>query len=172
MRRSVPEWPAIKPTTPFQSIPLLEIRHVNGTVTKLNQSAAILRYVGRLTAAGLYPHDILQAALVDQIVDGCEDAFLTIGHTMRMADGEEKKAAREAALPAMHVKLAALEACCASERHAVGSCLTIADCKIAFLAGLASGNIDHIPTTTLDGYPKLRGIIAHVQAAVAERAAK
>lgn len=56
-------------TLAFGQVPLLE---VDGT-HKLVQSAAILRYLGKLS--GLYPEDPLVAAKVDAILDQETDAF-------------------------------------------------------------------------------------------------
>ena len=53
---------SLKPSLPFQQIPVLE---VNGT-TVISQSYAILRYCG--TLSGLVPSDPLEAAKVDTIL--------------------------------------------------------------------------------------------------------
>ena len=61
-----PSWPAMKPTTPFGSLPLLEVDGVT-----LTQSNAILSFVGKM--AGLYPEDPLQAALMESAMCAVED---------------------------------------------------------------------------------------------------
>ncbi len=60
-RVSHAEWPAIKPTTPFGQVPVLE---VDGK--QLAQSGAIERYAAKL--AKLYPEDPWEAAQVDMHV--------------------------------------------------------------------------------------------------------
>jgi glutathione S-transferase len=52
------DWPALRESTPFQSLPVLE---VDGQV--IAQSNTINRYLGKL--AGLYPKDDWQAARVE-----------------------------------------------------------------------------------------------------------
>ena len=53
------DWPRRKPSTPFGSLPVLE---VDGAI--VTQSNGINRYVGKL--ADLYPSDPWQAALCDE----------------------------------------------------------------------------------------------------------
>lgn len=54
------EWPALKPKTPYLSLPLISIDGV-----EYAQSQAILKYIGKLT--GLYPTDPKDALLVDEV---------------------------------------------------------------------------------------------------------
>jgi len=82
------EWPTLRDTAPFQSLPTLE---VDGQV--IAQSNTINRYVGKL--AGLYPKDDWQAALVDEVMDAVEDITTRIGTTFTL-EGDAKKKAREA----------------------------------------------------------------------------
>src|SRR5919108_97647 len=65
-RVASPEWPALKPSMPFQALPVLE---VDGIV--VTQSNTINRYVGKL--AGLYPADPLEAAFCDEVMDAVEE---------------------------------------------------------------------------------------------------
>lgn len=53
---------------PFGQLPVLE---VNGGETKLAQSGAIMRYIGKLS--GLYPNCPIKAAKVDAIIDQQND---------------------------------------------------------------------------------------------------
>lgn len=80
------QWPTIKPTTPFGSVPVL---HVDDEV--LAQSDAILRYVGRLT--GLYPEDPLDAFRVDVFIDAMNDAYLA-AFQYRGTDKDQLREAR------------------------------------------------------------------------------
>lgn len=41
------DWPALKPTTPFGSLPVSEITNDDGTKSKLGQSLSIARFLGR-----------------------------------------------------------------------------------------------------------------------------
>src|SRR6266550_4247202 len=60
------DWPRRKPSTPFGSLPVLE---VDGAI--VTQSNGINRYVGKL--ADLYPSDPWQAALCDEAMEAVED---------------------------------------------------------------------------------------------------
>ncbi|CAM9781330.1 unnamed protein product [Ectocarpus sp. 12 AP-2014] len=60
------QWPTLKPTLPYQQMPVLE---VDGAV--IPQSMAILRYVGKM--GNLYPTDPIQAAFADSATDAVSD---------------------------------------------------------------------------------------------------
>jgi len=64
------EWPALKPKTPFGSLPTLEI---DGRKVTLAQSKAIARYLGN--EFNLIPKDHILAAKADSLVDGHADVF-------------------------------------------------------------------------------------------------
>ena len=85
-RIAAANWPARKPSTPFGSLPVLE---VDGQL--ITQCNTINRYVGKL--ADLYPTDPWQAALCDEIMDAVEDIDTQVGATFNMSE-EEKKIAR------------------------------------------------------------------------------
>ncbi|CAN0187668.1 unnamed protein product, partial [Phaeothamnion confervicola] len=57
------------------------------------ESAAILRYVGKLTH--LYPDDHLKAAQVDEVVDAMRDAIALLIPSLLEKDEQKKKAMRE-----------------------------------------------------------------------------
>jgi glutathione S-transferase len=58
----------------FGQVPLLEVTLQDGTIHKLVQSAAILRYLGILM--GVYPtNDPITAAMIDAALDAENDAF-------------------------------------------------------------------------------------------------
>jgi len=61
-------WTAIKPSTPFGQLPVLEIDGGRATVA---QSIAICRYLAN--EFSLVPKDHIQAARADMLVDGKED---------------------------------------------------------------------------------------------------
>jgi glutathione S-transferase len=66
---------------PFGSVPVLYIED-NDVTTTIAQSPTIMRYAGKL--CGMYPEDPTAAALVDQVVDGANDATAKV-----MAAGKE-----------------------------------------------------------------------------------
>ena len=63
------DWPAMKPTTPCGSLPVLKLK--DGT--QIGQAKTILRFLGK--AHGYYPKDPKQGAAVDMLVDQMEDVW-------------------------------------------------------------------------------------------------
>ena len=82
------DFPEVRKTTPLNQVPTL---HVNDL--QITQSAAIARYVGKLT--GLYPEDHLQALLCDEVMGALEDLNIKLVATFGMK-GDALKNAREA----------------------------------------------------------------------------
>ncbi|MCA9637903.1 MAG: glutathione S-transferase family protein [Myxococcales bacterium] len=140
VRVRFPEWAALKPLTPFGSIPTLE---VDGEV--LAHSNTINRYVGRLT--GLYPEDALQAAFCDEAMDAIEEATALVSATMGIRDPIALKAAREALLEPLTRALRNIDRRLAARGDFLADGrLTVADLKaFVWLGDLASGRLDHIP---------------------------
>jgi len=146
------DWPALKPTTPFGSLPILELPGQ----PPLAQSIAILTLIGR--RHGLHPSDLFEAARHEAIMQHAEDLRASITPTLRISDAAEKKAARESfaanVLPtwARHAE---------QQVHADGpffggAALQVADLKLYMIVRwFKSGMLDHIPTDVLDGFPKL-----------------
>jgi glutathione S-transferase len=147
------DWPALKPKTPFGSMPTFELQ---GRPV-LAQSNAILVYVGR--THGLHPADAFEAARHEAMMAHVEDLRMHLGATLRMADAE-KKATREA-LAADYIPAWAAS----SERQIGdgpffgGAALNVVDLKINLIVRwLSSGKIDHIPATILAPYTKLNRV--------------
>ena len=89
----------------FGQVPALEVTGADGKSTMLLQSAAILRYVGKLGGGSksLYPADPLQAALVDALIDEEKDmsagsSMLKYGARHGLDLSEETKATAAAAI--------------------------------------------------------------------------
>jgi glutathione S-transferase len=149
------DWTALKPTTPYGSLPLLEIpgRPV------LAQSNAILVYVGR--EHGLHPRDNFEAARHESMMHHVEDLRVTISPTMRMSDEEEKRKARvklaETSIPAWATHA---EGQVRSDGPFFGgAAIHVVDLKLYVVVHwLRGGVLDHIPATVLDPYPKLNRI--------------
>src|SRR3954466_10390081 len=88
-RLSRDQWMALKPSTPFGSLPLFELP---GSPV-LAQSNAILVLIGR--RYGLHPKDDVEAARHEAIMSYVEELRAHVTPTMRMTDEAEKKKARE-----------------------------------------------------------------------------
>src|SRR5262249_2065179 len=79
------EWAAMKPTTPFGSLPVLELPGK----PPLAQSNAILVLIGR--KPGGPPTDDCGAGRHEAILQHCEDLRVRVGATMRMPDDEKQR---------------------------------------------------------------------------------
>src|SRR5262245_59132039 len=154
VRIAGPNWAALKPTTPFSSLPILE---VPGRAP-LAQSIAILVYIGR--EHDLHPKDNFDAARHEAIMQHVEDLRAALTPSMRMRD-PERQSAREA-LVASYLPSWAANA----EKHILGdgpffagSKLHVADLKLHMaVRWFARGGVDHVPATIFAAYPKLNRI--------------
>ena len=88
IRVSFPEWKDMKATTPYGSLPMLEM---NGKVYA--QSEPILRFVGK--KAGLYPTDDLCALKVDELMAATHDAIMSVSASVRETDEDRKAEMRK-----------------------------------------------------------------------------
>jgi len=154
------DWSAVKPTTPFGSLPTLALK--DGTV--LTQQRALLRFVGKQT--GLYPPEsepVLQAR-VDELMDATEDL---VGKTFAAGKGLEKAAMEAARAEATTTgptaqllgRIDEYIAAHGSGGCAVGGTMTVAD---LFLWGvtsmIVSGVYDGVPTTVMEPFPSIQGV--------------
>jgi prostaglandin-H2 D-isomerase / glutathione transferase len=145
------DWPALRDTMPYQSMPVLE---VDGKV--IAHSNTINRYLGKL--AGLYPKDEWQAALVDEVMDAVEDISHKISSTFTL-EGEARKKAREAlaagAIPRYLQQFEARLKAGGGEWF-VEKRLTVADLKcFLWVRWIKSGALDHIPADIVDRHAPL-----------------
>jgi len=83
------EWAALKPTTPFGSVPVLEVEGH----PPIAQSNAILALIGRLH--GLHPSDPYEAARHEAVMCAVEDLRALVAPSGRLPDAE-KRSVREA----------------------------------------------------------------------------
>ena len=144
-------WPDFKASTPFGSLPVLEIEG-RGTLAQTN---AILTFVGR--SHGLHPQDNWDAAQHEALMSACEHLRHQISATIHLEDEEEKKSAREA-LAAGPLPLfgRSVEAQLGDGPFVAGQKINVADIKIYMvLRWVISGGIDHIPATAFSNYPRL-----------------
>ena len=140
------DWPSKKASTPFGSLPVLE---VDGQA--ITQSNGINRYVGKL--ADLYPSDPLQGLLCDEVLEAIEDIETKIGATFNLSD-EDKKRERarlvEGPLALFLTRIQELLVAHGGE-YLAGGRLSVADLRtFVWIRRLRSGILDHIPKDLAD----------------------
>eukprot|EP01134_Creolimax_fragrantissima_P006571 CFRG6571T1 len=150
------DWPTLKPTFPFQQVPILE---VNGTV--YTQSYSMLRYAGKL--AGLYPEDPEKALRVDEVAHVVDDMLAKVTATLYIRDEAAKKAERErltnVVFPAT-VKV--LEGYAANGYFS--DKISIADIAMYEIVGLVrSGLIDHVDKELFESFPNIVALVNTVE---------
>jgi glutathione S-transferase len=132
----------VRKTTPLGLVPVLE---VDGVV--VTQSDAITRYAGKL--AGLYPTDVFQALLCDEVLDAVEDANVKLGTTFGLTGDALKDARTSFVTGPLTLYLGWLQTQLQAHggNYFADARLTIADLKVfVFVRGINSGNLDHVPT--------------------------
>jgi len=146
-------WQALKPTSPYGALPILEL----AGRPPLAQSNAILAYVGR--GHGLHPTDPWDAARHEAILAAVEELRVAIGPSGKVADPAEKKKARE------ELASGYLQAWGHSLEQQItgpfvaGERICVADIKLfQILTSFKKGVLDHIPTSVFSAFPKLEGV--------------
>ena len=145
------EWLALKPTTPFGSVPVLEMPGK----APLAQSNAILVLIGR--QYGLHPKDDFEAARHEAMMCHVEDLRGAVGPTLRITDESEKKKAREALVATFLPKWAEqAEKQIGDGPLFGGTQVHVVDLKIHMaVRWFLGGKVDHIPATIFSAFPKL-----------------
>jgi len=148
------DWPAMKETTPYGQLPLLEI---DGHAP-LAQTNAILVLIGR--RHGVHPADDFEAARHEGMMQHVEDLRAAVSPTIRMVD-PERKAAREAlvagTLPAWG-RFAERNITGAGPFFA-GDKANVVDVKLHMaVRWFLGGNVDYIPATIFSGFPRLMAV--------------
>jgi len=145
------DWPAMKASTPFGAMPVLEMPGKPA----LAHSNAILVFIGRQHR--LHPTDAFEAARHESLMCAVEELRHTITPTLRIADAELKRRAREA-LAANELRAwgAQVERQLGKGPFVGGATLQVADLKLYMVVRwLTTGTLDHVPTTVFDDCPKL-----------------
>jgi glutathione S-transferase len=145
------EWPALKPKTPFGSLPIFEMPGQ----PPLAQSNAILVLIGRKW--GLHPEDVFEAARHEAMMEHVEDLRANVGPSLRITDEAEKKKAREA-LVANYFPVWGANA----EKHLGegpffgGSSIHVVDFKLYMaVRWFSGGKVDYVPPTIFADFKKL-----------------
>jgi glutathione S-transferase len=146
------DWAALKPTTPFGSVPVLELPGK----PPLAQSNAILVLIGR--RHGLHPADDFEAAQHEALMAHVEDLRHNVGPTLFIKDEEQKLARRqELATGYLPTWAAATERQLGEGPFVAGAKLNVVDLKLFMVVRwFATGTVDHIPATVFDASPKLK----------------
>ncbi|CAD7700301.1 unnamed protein product [Ostreobium quekettii] len=151
----------LKPSLPYGQVPVLE---VDGEV--IAQGLAQLCYAGKL--AGLYPEDPVVAMRVDEALCAGEDMSATLRPSFFEKDEAKKLEMRKALAEETLPKWLGMMEKRYSARPGDYSCgeeMTVADLAIySFGSWMKMGVLDGIPTSILDPYPTLCGIIEKVGA--------
>lgn len=144
-----PDWPALKPTTPYGSMPVFEIPGK----PPLAHSNAILAFVGR--THGLHPKDEFEAARHEGMMAYVEELRHHVGPTLRMQGDEKQKAREQLASTYLPQWAATVEKQLGDGPFFAGKDLNVVDLKL-FMAyrWFASGNVDHIPANIFAAFPK------------------
>jgi glutathione S-transferase len=145
------DWPALKPTTPFGSLPFFEVPG-HGV---FGQSNAILVLIGR--RHGLHPNDDFEAARHEALMAHVEDLRAAIAPSQRMKDEAQRKQAREALAETYLPQWAKhAEEKLGAGPFVAGDKIHVADVKLYMaLRWIARGTLDHIPATSFSRHTKL-----------------
>lgn len=140
-RISFPEFGEMRQSTPFNSVPVLEI---DGA--PITQTNAIGRYVGKM--AGLYPEDDLQSLYCDEVMSAYEDISHHIVQTFGLED-DELQVAREKLVDGwLTTFLCGIDQLLTrgGGEYFADNRLTMADLKsFVQTRSLMAGRLDHIP---------------------------
>ncbi|WNC72515.1 glutathione S-transferase family protein [Thalassotalea psychrophila] len=137
-----PDFPQEAAKTPLGQVPVLYVDDV-----LITQSSAILRYAGKLTH--LYPTDLYQALICDEVIDVAEDIINKIVPTMFLEGDAQKAAREELAQTGLPKYLSYIESKLVQQggQYFAENKLSIADLKVMSIIGwLNSGGLDHLPT--------------------------
>jgi glutathione S-transferase len=145
------DWPALKPKTPFGSLPIFELPGH----PVLAQSNAILVLIGR--QYGLHPKDDFEAARHEAILEYVEELRANMTPTLRISDEAEKKKARDALVASYLPNWGAnVEKQLGDGPFFAGAALHVADIKLHMaVRWFAGGKVDYIPATIFSSFPKL-----------------
>jgi len=148
------DWRSVKESTPFGSLPVLEIEG-KGT---LAQSTAILVYLGR--EHGLHPTDNWEAAQHEQLMAAAEDFRRDVYEVLQIKGDPDRQEAREAFAAGPAQSWARnVEGHLGDGPFIAGAKLSVADLKLYMVVRwFVSGSIDHISTDVFADFPKLMGL--------------
>lgn len=158
--RRIPQnaWPALKPTTPFGSLPIFELPGKPA----VSQANAILAHIGR--RYGLLPSDEWEALRLESLLSSAEDLRHAVGRTFGIQDPAELLRRRaELVEGPLKTWIANMEKQIKGP-FAGGSAVSVADIKLFVIIGwLKGGALDHVPTDLFASFPKLEALYTSVK---------
>jgi glutathione S-transferase len=145
------DWPALKPTTPYGAVPVLEIPG-HPPIAHAN---AILVLVGRLH--GMHPEDPYEAALHEGMMVFVEELRGHVSPILRIKDEAEKIRVRtELATDYLPQWAGWAERNLGDGPFFAGDKVHVVDIKLfGAVRWFASGTVDHVPPTVFAKFPKL-----------------
>ena len=154
------QWGALKPNTPWGSMPVLTLS--DGKV--LAQQRAIVRFIAK--HVGLYPgEDHFAAGLIDSIIDACEDVqgINSVGRGKEQSEKERDRLAAVSEGGNIYKLLAKIDAFIAEHGdgngHCVGDKLTVADIHVfSYTSNLGSGFFDGVPATVTNPFKNIQRV--------------
>lgn len=153
-----PDWPKLKPETPFGGLPVLEVEGLG----RLAQSNAILGYLGR--RFDLHPADPWLAAQHEALMEAAEEARMQVGATLRSDPDEKKRRREELASGYLADWGQRMDRILGPGPFVSGDRLHVADLKLfVLLKWFKSGALDHIPIDLFDRHPRLMGVYEAVR---------
>lgn len=154
------DWAALKPTTPWGSLPVFEIEGHE----PLGQCNAILGLIGR--KHGLLPADPFEAAHHEAFMCACEELRAKVMPVLRIKDEEASVAARkELATGELKTWASQVEAKLGEGPFVGGEDISVADIKLHMISKwFSSGGVDHVPSDVFAHCPKLLAIERAVKA--------
>lgn len=144
------EWPALKPTTPFGALPVLEVPGH----PPMGQSNAILALIGRLH--GLHPTDPYEAALHEAVMASVEELRGLVAPSGTLPDDEKREARERLSTRSIPTWAGFIEAQIGDGPFYAGAKPHVVDVKLCVgLRAFRNGVMDYIPTTVFDAFPRL-----------------
>jgi len=151
-------WPALKPTTPFGSLPTFELPGK----PPVSQSNAILGYIGR--THGLLPTDPWEAMRLESLMSAAEDLRHAITRTFGIEDPAELvRRRRELVDGPIKTWASSMEKQIVGP-FAGGAEISVADIKLFIVSGwLKKGVLDHVPRDVLAPFERLERLFNAVK---------
>ncbi len=153
------QWIALKPSTPFGSLPVLDLPGQ----PPIAQSNAILAYIGR--TYGVHPTDPVEAARHEAVLSHVEDLRAKVAVPSSLNEGAKKIAREQMAATTVPTWASYVEAQIGDGPFYAGERPQVVDVKLYMgMRPFRRGVMDHIPTTVFDGFPKLIRLYEAVEA--------